>query len=158
MNPYNEMFTMRFVGRPATTDLQYDAVLKMGWYCGCQILFERNVDGAKKYFNVEKCGGFLMWMPNEVEFGIYTDGNGKAVQLICDLTESYIDKNIEKVYFPSLLGVESGWLGFSVEDTQRSDDAMGSGIALIAAKYRKFPIPNARQRDINSVMPYKKAI
>ena len=152
------MFVMRYVGRPATTDKQYNAVLKMGWYCGCQILFERNVDGAKKYFTVEKCANFLMWLPNEVEFGVYTDGNGKAVQAICDLTESYIDKNIEKVYFPELISMETGWLGFKVEDTQKYDDVMGAGIAMIAAKNKKFSLPTNHKRDINSVMPYKKAI
>lgn len=157
-NPYGEMFVMRYVGRPATTDKQYNAVLKMGWYCGCQILFERNVDGAKKYFTVEKCANFLMWLPNEVEFGVYTDGNGKAVQAICDLTESYIDKNIEKVYFPELISMETGWLGFKVEDTQKYDDVMGAGIAMIAAKNKKFSLPTNHKRDINSVMPYKKAI
>jgi hypothetical protein len=158
-SPYNDMFVMRYVDRAPSTDIQYDHVLKLAWFCGCQILFERNVDGWKKYFQVEKCSGFLMWLPNEVEPGIYTDGKGNTVQMICDYTEAYINKNIKKVYFPSLISQKSGWLGFAVDDTQKSDEAMSSGFALIAAKSKKYIIPNSDNiRNIEEIMPYRKAI
>lgn len=157
LNPddkFNETFVMRYVDRPPTTDIQYDHVLKMAWFCGAQVLFERNVDGWKKYFNVEKCGGFLMWMPNEAEPGIYTDGTGKVVQMICNYTEAYIDKSIEKVYFKSLI---EDWLNFIVEDTERYDEAMASGIALIAARAKKYMKKETTQ-PIESIMPYNQAI
>ncbi len=157
-SPYNETFTMRYVGRPSTTDIQYNDVLKMAWYCGCQVLFERNVDGWKKYFQVEKCNGFLMWLPNEVEPGIYTDGKGNTVQMICDYTESYIEKDVKKVFFPSLLAEKSGWLGFEVADTQKYDDAMASGFALIAAKAKKYVKENSNRIDVEKLMPYRKAV
>lgn len=157
-NPFNEMFVMRYVNRASTTDIQYDDVLKMAWYCGCQILFERNVDGWKKYFNVEKCGGFLMWLPKELEPGIYTDGKGNTVQMICDYTEAYIEKNIKKVYFKSVMEEKSGWLGFAVEDTQRYDESMASGFALIAAKAKKYNRPTEHRKDIESIFPMRKAI
>lgn len=158
-NPYNEMFVMRYVDRAPTSDIQYDHVLKMAWFCGCQVLFERNVDGSKKYFKVEKCSGFLTWLPGEVEPGIYTDGHGNAVQQICDLTESYIEKNLEKVYFKELIGEDSGWLGFKVEDTQKFDDAMSSGITLIAASAKKYGIQTDKKGvDINNLMPYRQAV
>lgn len=157
-SPFSDTFTMRYVGRPSTTDIQYEDVLKMAWYCGCQVLFERNVDGWKKYFNVEKCGGFLMWLPGEVEPGIYTDGRGKTVQMICDYTESYIEKDIKKVYFPSLIGEKSGWLGFEVGDTEKYDNAMASGFALIAAKAKKYAKPDNSLQTIESILPYNKAI
>jgi len=158
-SPYNDMFTMRYVDRAATTDIQYEHVLKMAWFCGCQVLFERNVDGWKKYFQVERCFGFLMWLPNELEPGIYTDGKGNTVQMICDYTESYIEKSVQKVYFPTLLGDKSGWLGFQVDDTQKSDEAMSSGIALIAAKSKKYVLRNNENvRGIESILPYNKAV
>jgi len=156
-NPYNDMFVMRYVDRANTTDLQYDHVLKIAWFCGSQVLFERNVNGWKKYFEDKLCSGFLMWMPGEVEPGIYTDGNGKTVQKICDYTEAYIEKNAGKVYFPSLLGDKSGWLGFEVDNTQKYDDAMAAGFALIAAKAKRYYKPQESTQKIESIMPYRVA-
>jgi len=156
-NPYNDMFVMRYVDRANTTDLQYDHVLKLAWFCGSQVLFERNVNGWKKYFEDKLCSGFLMWMPGEVEPGIYTDGNGKTVQKICDYTEAYIEKNVGKVYFPSLLGDKSGWLGFEVDNTQKYDDAMAAGFALIGAKAKRYYKPQEATKKIESIMPYRVA-
>lgn len=162
MNPndqYNEMFTMAYVDRGATTDISNEYVLRMAWYCGCQALIERNIGlGPKTTFRSHKCGGFLMYLPDEVEYGIYTDGAGKVVQAICDFTEWYIEKNIKKVYFKSLIEEKSGWLGFMVEDTQKSDEAMGSGFALIASKSKKYSKPTEARRDIDSILPMRKAI
>lgn len=97
-----------------------------------------------------------MWLKDEVEFGIYTDGKGNVVQAICDFTESYIDKNIGKVYFPELLGLKSGWLGFEVADTQKYDDAMASGFCFIAAKNKKYLMKSESVQDIESILPYHK--
>jgi hypothetical protein len=156
---YDEAFVMRYAGRANTTDIQYMNTLKMAWYCGCQVLIERNIGlEPKKFFQKMKCAGFLMYLPNEVEFGIYTDGTGNVVQAMCGYTEAYINKNIEKVFFKELLSLESGWLGFRVEDTQKSDDAMASGFALIAAKTKKYLRSNEKQIDIQNLMPYSKAI
>ena len=157
-NPHSDMFVMRYVDRAATTDIQYEYVLKMAWFCGCQVLFERNVNGWKKYFEDKLCSNFLMWMPGEVEPGIYSDGNGKTVQQICDYTEAYIEKNINKVYFPSLIGDKSGWLGFEVGNTQKYDDAMAAGFALIAAKAKRYYKPQEETTKVESIMPYNKAI
>lgn len=157
-DPFNEMFTMRFVGRPGTTDLANEYVLKMAWWCGCQILFERNVDHWKKWLQVEKCFGFAMWLPGEVEAGIYTDGANKTVQMICNYTESYIDKHIKKVYFRSLIEEESGWMGMMVEDTEKSDEGMCAGFVLIAARAKQYKLPQATNNNIESILPYRKAI
>jgi hypothetical protein len=154
---FNDMFVLKYVDRPLTTDLQYEAVLKMAWYCGCQVLFERNVDGWKRYFNNRKCGGFLMWMKGEVEPGIYTDGMGKTLQQICDYTEAYIEKNIHKVYFKSLLESEAGWLGFDVGNTQKYDEAMASGFSLISAKQKRI-IKQESGKSIESILPYSIAV
>lgn len=99
-----------------------------------------------------------MWLKDEVEFGIYTDGKGNVVQALCDFTESYIDKNIGKVYFPELLGLKSGWLGFEVADTQKYDDAMASGFCFIAAKNKKYALPVEDTRCIQDILPFRKAV
>lgn len=159
-NPHNDMFVIKYVGRAASTDIQYDRVLKMAWFCGCKVLFERNVYEWKRYFQHEKCSGFLEWLAGEVEPGIYTGGNSEngVTQLISDYTNSYINKHIKKVYFKSLISEESGWLGFRIEDTQKFDDAMGAGIALISAKTKKYAKPAESKRTLQDIMPYKKAV
>jgi len=154
---FSDTFVMRYVDRPSTTDLSNEYVLRMAWYCGCQVLFERNVNHWKSYFAAQKCSGFLMWLEGEVEPGIYTDGKGGVVQTICDYTESYIEKSISKVYFPELINDKSGWLGFEVENTQKYDDAMGGGFALIASKEKRY-VRVESQRDIQSIMPMRKVI
>jgi hypothetical protein len=158
-NKYNDAFVMRFCGRPATTDMQYEYVLKMAWFCGCQVLFERNVTGWKKFFEDKLCSNFLTWLPNEVEPGIYTGGgNNKTTQQICDYTEAYIEKNVGKVYFPDLLGEKSGWLGFEVDNTQKYDDAMAAGFTLIAAKTKRYYKPQETTKSVESIMPYRQAL
>src|SRR5665811_1118238 len=108
---------MRYAGRTATTDESNEDIIKMSWFCGCQALIERNIGvEPKKFFQKKKCAGFVMWLPNEVEYGIYTDGNGNVIQTGCGYTESYIEKNVKKVYFPELLSEKSGWLGFEIEN------------------------------------------
>lgn len=159
-NEFNNMFTICWAGRPSTTSIQYDRILKMAWWCGCQVLFERNVYEWKLYFNNKKCGGFLMWLPNEVEPGIFTGGNAEngTVQVIADQINTYIDSSIKKVYFKNLMEEKSGWLGLRVEETQEFDHAMASGITLIAAKQKKYSIDNKNVLDINNVMPIREAI
>lgn len=98
-----------------------------------------------------------MWMPDEVEPGIYTDGKGNVVQTICDYTESYIEKNCNKVYFKELLGDKSGWLGFEVENTQKYDDAMAAGFAFIASKLKRYA-KQEKERVIQDILPYRQAI
>lgn len=155
---YSDTFVMRYVGRPSTTDLANDYVLRMAWYCGCKILFERNVNHWKGYFSSQKCSGFLMWLAGEVEPGIYTDGKGSVVQTMCDYTEAYIEKDIRKVYFLDLLGDKSGWLGFDVGDTQKYDDAMAAGFALIAAKEKRYIKSEDNSKSIEDILPYRKAV
>ena len=57
-----------------------------------------------------------------------------------------------------LIDEKSGWLGFMVEDTEKSDDAMGAGYALISARLKRYVKPNQQGRDIESIMPLNKAI
>lgn len=157
-NPYNDMFVMRYGGRASTTDIANEHILKMAWYCGCQVLFERNVDHWKKYFGLAKCAGFLTWLANEVEPGIYTDGQGKVVQLGCNYTESYLEKHTEKIYFKEMLSEETGHLGFEVENTQKYDDAMGANFTLIAVKNKKYMKNDTSKMNVENLMPYRKAI
>ena len=155
---FNDTFVLRYAYRAESTRLSNADIIKMAWWCGCQVLFERNVNHWKRDFQDWDCDGFYMWMPGEQEPGIATDGRGNVVQMICNYTEAYINEHIKKVKFKSLLRQDTGWLGFKVEDTEKFDEPMASGITLIAVKGRKFLKPGENVKNIESILPYNKAI
>jgi hypothetical protein len=155
---YDDMFTLRYSYRPESTRMANNDILKMAWLCGCKVLFERNVNHWKRDFQDWHCGGFLAYMPGEDEPGIVTDGAGKVTQHICNYTESYINEHIEKVYFRSLIQKETGWLGFKVDDTQKFDEPMAAGFTLIAVKGKRSLRTIETQRNIEDILPYRKAI
>lgn len=132
---YNDAFICYYRYRAVTTALQYEDLLKMAWYYGCQILFERNVDNWRDFYREKNCEGFLMKLPGEDDYGIYTDGQKKTHQLLADYTEAYINENIEKVFFAELL---NEWLLFDIGDTTQYDTAMAAGFTLIAARDKAY--------------------
>jgi hypothetical protein len=151
---YDDMFTLRYAFRRDSTGEANEDILLMAWWCGCEVLFERNINHWKKDFIDAECGGFLMWLPNEVEPGVITSTGASGVQTICNYTESYINKHIGKVYFKSLIRKETGWLDFKVEDTEKFDEPMAAGITLIAVKGRPGK-PETKVRDIEDYFPNK---
>jgi hypothetical protein len=134
---YDDTFCLRYSYREESTRLSNEDMLKMAWWCGCKILFERNVNHWKDYFIDNNCGDFLVWLDGEVEPGIITATGSSGVQAICDYTEAYINQHIEKVFFKTLIRKETGWLGFKVEDTEKFDEPMAAGITLIRVKGMK---------------------
>jgi|LakMenEpi03Aug12_release.lakeMendotaPanAssembly.Ray.scaffolds.fasta_scaffold85412_2 hypothetical protein len=157
---FNNTFVLRYLFRAESTKSANMDILKMSWWCGCQMLFERNVNHWKEHFAQWKCNAFLMWMPNEVEPGIYTGGSGAGalIQTLCNYTEAYINEHIKKVYFKTLIDKRTnGWMGFKVDDTQKFDEPMAAGITLIAVKGKKYKLPNQQSRNIEDILPYRKA-
>lgn len=147
---YDNAFVLRYSYREESTRASNEDILKMAWWCGCKVLFERNVNHWKNDFKDWECAGFLAWMPNEVEPGIVTAGNG--VQTICNYTEAYINQYISKVYFKTLLRKDTGWLGFKVEDTEKFDEPMAAGITLIHVHGEKSKRINT-VREISDYFP-----
>lgn len=135
-NQHDDSFVIKYAYREESTRAANEDILKMAWWLGCPVLFERNVNHWKNDFKDWECAAFLTWLPEEVEPGIATSNSGvcATVQTICNYTEAYINQHIEKVFFKSLLRKETGWLGFKVEDTQKYDEPMAAGITLIAVK------------------------
>ena len=144
---YDNAFCLRYAFREESTRAANEDILKMAWWCGCQVLFERNVNHWKQHFVDSECAGFLMWMPNEVEPGVITTGSG--IQTVCDYTEAYINEHVNKVYFKSLLRKDTGWLGFKVEDTEKFDEPMGAGVTLIAVKHKTYLDRGANKTNVS---------
>lgn len=147
---YDNMFCLRYSWREESTRLANEDILKMAFWCGCQVLFERNVNHWKNDFKDWECARFLTWLPRELEPGIITDSEN--IQIICNYTEAYINENIKKVYFKTLIRKDTGWLGFKVEDTERFDEPMAAGITLIAVKGKMYK-NSIRAIDIEDYFP-----
>jgi hypothetical protein len=158
---FDDMFVLRYAYRPESRRAANMDVLMMAWLCGCQALVERNAgDHYREHYNDWNCGGFLMWMPGEVEPGITTNSSGatKTTDVICNRTEQYINEHIKKVYFKTLVRKETGWLGFKVEDTEKFDEPMAAGITLIAVKGKQYRRTNEATQNVENLLPYRKAI
>jgi hypothetical protein len=137
LKEYNDAFVCKYKYRASSTGMQYDDILKMCVYYGCQVLFEINIGTAPlDYFGTKKCGAFCMKLPGEKEAGIYTDGQGQVLSQLCDLTESWIDSSCDKLLFIDLC---DDWLEFNPAKTTKFDCAMAAGFALIACK-KKYKI------------------
>lgn len=132
---YDNFFVCKYKHRAPTRSMQYEDILKMSWYYGCQVLFERNVDNWIDWFKENKATGFLMKLPGEEEYGLYADGHGNTTQILCDHTEAHINEHIKKVYYADLV---DEWLKFRVDKTTQFDCAMAAGYTLIAAKNKRF--------------------
>lgn len=154
---YDDYLVLKYVERPESTRLANIEVLKMAWWCGCQVLFERNVNHWKDHFTIWNCEGFLMWMPGEVEPGIYADGKATVIQTICNYTETYINEHHKKIFFKSLLETETGLIGFKVDETQKFDEPMSLGYTLIAVKGKKYIRREQYERNVEDLLPYNKA-
>ncbi len=151
---FDNAFVLRYAHREESTTLANEDILKMAWWCGCEVLFERNVNHWKKDFNDWECSRFYSWLPGEVEPGIITANN--AVQNICNYTESYINEHIKKVFFKTLIRKETGWLGFKVEDTEKFDEPMAAGITLVAVKGQQLKM-KPQTRELNDYFSFAKA-
>lgn len=152
---YDNMFTLRYAFREEGTRQANEDILKMAWWCGCKVLFERNINHWKNDFKDSECGNFLEWLPGEVEPGVITEGGD--VQTICNYTEAYINQHIKKVFFKTLIRRETGWLGFKVEDTQKFDEPMAAGITLISVKGKVYANQKRSLLSIEDYFP-KRAI
>lgn len=150
---FDDTPVLRYSYREESTRLANEDVLKMAWWCGCEVLFERNVNHWKNDFKDWECSRFLTWIPGEVEPGIAS--TPQTIQTICNYTESYINEHIGNVRFKTLIRKETGWLGFKVEDTEKFDEPMAFGYTLIAVKgmTRKN---NQQKLKITDIFPQRK--
>lgn len=126
---YDSSFIVEYIYRPSTARQFYEDVLKCCHYYSCELLFEDNKVGIKSYFEDRGYSNFLMYLPGSAKPGL--SGSVKTHQQIAEVTEDYIENNIEKVIYPELL---KDWLEFDISKTTKFDAAMAAGYTLIADK------------------------
>lgn len=132
----NKSFVCFYKYRPRTAALFYEDMILQNFYYGSPMLYERNKMGLRRYFDHRGYSNFLIWLPGEPEPGIYAHKN--VHQQIAELTEDYIENDIDKVNF---LGLIEDWITFDITNTQKSDPTMAAGYALIGDQLilRKSP-------------------
>lgn len=137
---YSRAFIVKYLHRPDNVSVFYEDMIKMAFYHGSPVMFENNKIGMMNYFNDRGYGNFLIWLPDRAQPGIA--GSPKTHQQIAELTEEYIDKDIDVVYFKDLI---KDWLEFQLDKTTQYDIAMAAGYALIADQAKVF------KKDVTSV-------
>ena len=150
-NFYDSSFIVQYIYRPSTARQFYEDVLKCCHYYSCQVLFEDNKIGIKNYFEDRGYASFLMYLPGSNKPGM--SGSIKTHQQIAEVTEDYIETNIEKVYFKSLL---KDWLEFDISKTTKFDAAMAAGYTLIADKNILYKNEMAKNKTIDAKNLFKK--
>lgn len=150
-NYYDSSFIVQYIYRPSTARQFYEDVLKCCHYYSCQVLFEDNKIGIKNYFEDRGYSSFLMYLPGSNKPGM--SGSIKTHQQIAEVTEDYIETNIEKVYFKKLL---KDWLEFDITKTTKFDAAMAAGYTLIADKNILYKNEMAKNRTIDAKNLFKK--
>lgn len=153
-DPYNDALICKYKYRAATTSIQYEDLLKTAWYYGCQILFERNVDNWRHYFKEANCENFLMKLPGEDDYGVYSDGHKYVHQQLADYTEAYHKEHLHKVFFDDLL---KEWLEFDIGKTTAYDLVMAAGYTFIAAREKLYKRTVAETRSVNDYFRIYKA-
>lgn len=137
---YNGAFIAKYCYRPETPQMFYEEVIKAAFYYGCDVLFENNKIGLQHYMQDRGYFNFLMWLPDRLQPGIAA--SPKTTQYIAEITDTYINENINEVYFMDLI---DDWLNFSVENTTKFDLAMAAGYAEIADRVKV--VKNKKEDD-----------
>lgn len=148
-DPYNHAFVAKYVHRPDAVSVLYEDMLKAAVYYGANILFENNKIGMLNYFNDRGYEHFLIWLPERTQRGIAA--TTRAHQEIAELTEEYINNNIDKVYFKDLI---NDWINFDLSKTTKFDLAMAAGYALIADRYK---VARKDMAEVKEVKEYFRA-
>lgn len=128
-SPYSNAFVCKYKYRAASSDIQYEDMLKTAVFFGCQVLFESNKNNWKDYFIHRGYEAFLMKLKKYPDYGM--PGNQNTHEELAEATGAYILGNSKKVWFKDCI---TDWLEFDIDNTTKFDVGMASGYCLIADK------------------------
>jgi len=138
-----EMPVAFYVDRPKSKEKFYENCAKMCVFYNCKVLVEYNDEPLIKYFINNGISRFLKERPRSADspyskainkYGINMKGFQK--QLLTELVDEYIKKNIDNIFFLSLLKE------FTVYGQKNTDWVMAFGIALIHASDNAVRVVN----------------
>lgn len=148
---YNKSFVSMYFARPDTAALFYEDMIKQCVFFGCQILFENNKPGIGRYFKERGYEKFLVKLPDYNDYGIPSTPANK--QTLAELTEDYIENNIEKVFYTELI---QQWLEFEIKATEKYDLAMAAGWCLVADMAALVKKKTSELREITDYFKMRK--
>ena len=80
-------------------------------------------------------------------------GSAKTHQQIAEITEDYIESNIDNVFFIDLI---KDWLDFDISKTTKFDAAMAAGYTLIADRHIILKNEISKNKFIDAKNLFKK--
>lgn len=137
-----------YLSRPSDPDIFYEDVLKMAFFYGSYVLFERNKSKIADYFEVRGYQDYLFWIPGEPTRGIYNSAQTKGGGVngkIAEMTDSFINNHIESIFFEEII---DQWMKFTPENTTEFDLAMAFGFAEILDREITRKISKVSQNQI----------
>jgi hypothetical protein len=140
---YNDCFVCKYKFRPESASTFYEDMIKMCVYYGCQILFENNKNNWDIYFKQRGYEKFLLKLDGYPDYGI--PGNENTHRQLVEVTEEYINKNIDKVFYKDLI---LQWLEFDMANTTKFDLAMAAGYTLLANLRKVYKKANGKLRPM----------
>jgi hypothetical protein len=123
----SENFIGFYLGRPSSSGIFYEDMVKLCHLLSCQMLYEDNKPKISDHFIDRGYANFLV-RDKAGHPGI--SGSPKTHQIMAEHIESFIDANCHRVMFLELL---NDWKGLDLTNTTAFDLAMASGYSLIAA-------------------------
>lgn len=138
-----------YLARPSTAAIFYEDMIMTACYFGCDVLFENNKIGIKRYFQERGYEKFFIKLKDSVEFGIPSTPAIK--QMMADYIEYHVENFPENLFFKKLV---EQLLAFDIKNTEKYDAVMAYGYSLIADKYRMFKKSEEKTFvEISSLLP-----
>lgn len=138
---HSDNFICRYNARPPKASMFYEDMIKLCHYLGCKMLYESNAgQGIKNYF-IERGYSEFFFKPEGIA------ASKKMHQELTEVTEAFIEDNAHRVMFPETI---KDWLEFDIDNTQKYDDAMSSGITLIAATDLRRRVDKMKKKNRSS--------
>jgi hypothetical protein len=123
----SEMFIAFYLGRPSSSAIFYEDMVKLCHLLSCQMLFEDNKPKIGDHFIDRGYGHFLV-RDEKGHPGI--SGSPKTHQVMAEHLEAHIEDCCHRVIFIEMI---KDWKELDLDNTTAYDLAMATGYALIAA-------------------------
>lgn len=142
---FNRMFVCRYYARPAIAALFHMDMALQCFAFGCKILPEAKMDGGlRKFFIDNNLEYFLIKLPERENYGIDPNQDNKV--LLVNNWEAYVNKEGRegKLIYPQVIKQ----LGeFNINETEKSDEAMGLGWTLVADYFYSYK-PKKKEKPL----------
>lgn len=139
-------------GRPPSTDLFYEDMIKQSFYYGCGVLMENNKPGILKYFRNRGYEPFLVHLPGYKEPGIPATPENK--QMASEFLEHQIEYKSDKIFFIPMI---QDFLKFDINKTREFDISMATLWCEVACgnpMFNKKPAEEA-EFDISDLFDFQ---